>query len=393
MKICVIAPTVIPVVGSKQLYGGIELVISLAVDELVARGHDVYLFASGDSETKAHLVPVVQKAIGIGESFIKEHQANKRAYKEAIAARPDLIWDHTLALHSQEMLKRFDSASSPAKISINEDIMLETNDIPIVHTLHGPAKDHLPDIVSSLASLGHYFITISHDQAKRYYTFMKRQHLGTVYNAIDIQQYRVSKSPSKFYNPNRYVFWIGRYSPEKGAHIALHAAHKAGFPIRLMGMQNEVYEKEYFQKMIQPYVKKNDKIYPPLGIQEKSKLFRNAYVTLMTNLWHEPFGLVSIESMASGTAVIAPDKGALPELLGKTGIIIQTNDLKIYETDTLITPDQEQYIERVAKHIKDARKKKPEILRERVENLFSVKQLADGYEEAFAKAIYFKMIS
>lgn len=388
MKICVIAPTTIPILGRKQRYGGIELVVSLAVEELVRRGHDVYLLATGDANTSAKLIVVAPQAIGQGDSLAKEKPLNHKAYKLALAKNPDVIWDHTLAVHSHvgEVHTSGEVFNYHPNIVLDPKLLIDTKDIPVVQTLHGPAKDHLPGIVEKLAHAGHFFVTISHDQALRYAPYiLPKEHLGTVYNAVDTTLYSINERKS-----GDYLLWLGRYGMEKGAHIALAVAHKLKLPIKLAGKLAEVHERNYFEKFIKPNLLKSDETFETISIRDKTQLYSNAKATLMTNLWPEPFGLVAIESMASGTPVIGPSLGALTEIIDGAGVLVPVDDLGISEHDKDISETQKKYIDRIAEYLPKVDKIPPHLPRDRVLKLFSVKHNVDGYEEAFAKAIYLK---
>ncbi len=390
MKICVIAPTVIPILGKKQRYGGIELVIALGVDELVARGHEVFLFASGDSITSAKLIPIIARAIGQGGSYDQEKRLNRLAYRRAIAKKPDIIWDHTYALHAhvddKNALVQEDKFNWQVKVSIDPARLINTNGIPVIQTIHSQAKDHLPKIVKSLSKAGHFLVTISHDQARRFAPyFSPKQHLGTIYNAVDIRLYKVGK-----HQKSNYLVWLGRYGMEKGAHIALAVAHELKIPIKLIGKRAEEHEQKYFEKFIKPNLLPQDKEYPEITTTQKAKLLCGAKATLMTNLWPEPFGLVAIESMAAGTPVIGPSFGALTEIIDGLGVLVPIDDLGINEHADNITPTHEKYIKRIVHYAPNAFVIPPYLIRDRVEKLFSIKQNVDGYEQSFAKALYIK---
>ncbi|OIP22968.1 hypothetical protein COX95_02830 [bacterium CG_4_10_14_0_2_um_filter_33_32] len=386
MKICIIAPMVLPILGRKQEYGGIELVIALAAEELQRRGHNVYLFAPGNSKVSCNLVAVTPKAVGQGISFNKERYFNRIAYEMAIAEKPDVIWDNTLAVHAQEMKKDKSIFVFRADIDFNKDDLINTGDIPIIQTLHGPSKDHIPNIVNNLSEAGHFFVSISHDQAKRFVPHIKKgQHLGTVYNAVDTDFYSI--------NPNKkgdYLLWLGRFGMEKGAHIALEVAHKLNMPIKIVGKVTEKHEKYYFEKFIKNNLRTSDEVLGIISSQEKRDLYSGAYATLMSNLWPEPFGLVAIESMASGTPVVAPSLGSLTEVVDGSGILVPIDDLKFNENEIKITKGQLKYIDRMVSYMSKAKAIPPELPRDRAEKLFSIKHNVDGYETSFAKAIYLR---
>jgi glycosyltransferase involved in cell wall biosynthesis len=384
MKICVIAPVVIPILGKDQKYGGIETVISIATDEMVKRGHDVYLYASGDSETPAKLIATTPKAIGQGANFEEEKACNRRAYEMAVAERPDVIWDNTLGLHSHKLKENKSTFLYKVDIVLEKDKLIDTGDIPVVQTLHGPAKDHLPGLVKALSTAGHYFVSISKDQARRYLPYLATSmHLGTVYNAVDID----------FYSPNYnkkgdYLLWVGRYCMEKGPHIAVEVAHALNMPITLVGKKVEKHETAYFDKFVAPILGPNDVSMGQENANVRAKLYRNAKMTMMTNLWAEPFGLVVAESMASGTPVVGPALGSLTELIDASGILIPVDDLDLNENDLEVSESQKKYTKRIIEYMKKADKIPPQVPRKRAEFLFSPAHNVDGYEEAFTKAMF-----
>lgn len=378
MKICIIAPVVIPVLGKKQKYGGIELVISLATEELVKRGHEVILFASGDSKTSAKLISVIPKALGQRSSFERQKTAGKKAIKFAVKEKPDIIWDHTLGVYAQKRIRR------NKKIFVLAKKELPKTKIPIIQTIHGPAKDHLPEITKGLAEKGHFFVSISKDQGRRFNDYIGSRHLGTVYNAIDHSLYKPKEKKENF------LFWVGRYSMEKGPHIALEVARELKMPIKLMGKKPEKHEQKYFNNFIKPRLGPKDQLLRPASTEKKAEIFRRAKATLMTNIWAEPFGLVAIESMSSGTPVIGPRYGSLPEILNTLGILVPIKTLNIKESDQEITKEQTEYIKRIVENFHKVKLLDPLKIRERAEKKFSVKRNVDQYEKIFRKAIDLK---
>lgn len=386
MKICVIAPVVLPILGKNQQYGGIEVVVSIAIKEMVKRGHEVYLFASGDSKTQAKLIVTCPKALGQSVSFAKEKACNAKAYKLAIKLKPDVIWDNTLAIHAHELRKNKSKYLYKVDIVLRAEDLINTGNIPVVQTLHGPAKDHLPKLIHDLSVNGHYFVSISKDQARRYLRYLTgKQHLGTVYNAVDIDYFNVSNQPKSC----NYLLWVGRYCMEKGPHIALEVAHRLKLPMVLLGKKAEPHEVAYFKKFVEPFLQKQDKVYASsLPVKQKIKLFQGAKATMMTNLWPEPFGLVMAESMACGTPVVGPALGSLTELIDSAGILIPVDDIKLNEDDTEVSDSQLKYIDRTTDYMRKVDSIPAGVPRKRAVFLFSPEHNTDGYEEAFAKAIY-----
>lgn len=386
MKICIIAPVVIPILGRDQKYGGIETVVSIASEEMVRRGHDVYLFASGDSKTNAKLVATTPKALGQGFSFDQEKECNALAYQMAIAENPDIIWDNTLGVHAQEMRENQSKFLFKADIVLKPNELTDTHGIPVVQTLHGPAKDHLPKLIRDLSDSGHYFVSISKDQARRYLELIPDlRHLGTVYNAVE----------TDFYKPNYskkgdYLLWVGRYCMEKGPHIAMEVAHRVHMPIKFIGKKVESHENAYFNKFIKPKLKKCDEILGEESAGEKAEIFADAKAVMMTNIWAEPFGLVVAEAMASGTPVIGQALGSLTELIDAAGVLVPVEDLNLDENDVTVTISQKKYIDRIVDYMPKLEKIPKEVPRKRAEFLFSPAHNVDGYEEAFYKAMYLK---
>ena len=389
MKICIIAPVVLPILGRNQKYGGIEIVVSIAEEELVKRGHDVYFFASGDSKTSAKLIPTIPKALGQGVSFEKESKCNALAYKKAIALKPDVIWDNTYAIHANVMKENQSKFLFQADIVLNKEARIDTEGIPVVQTLHGPAKDHMPGLIKGLSDCGNYFVSISKDQARRYLEIMPDfNQLGTVYNAVDTEFYK--PVPKK---TGDYLLWVGRYCMEKGPHIALEVAHRIGMPMKFVGKRAETHEKAYFEKFIEPYLTNSDAVYDSdIPTAQKVELYANAKATMMTNLWPEPFGLVVAESMACGTPVVGPELGSLSELIDKAGVLVPVNDLGLDENETEVTESQKKYIDRIVKYMPKIDNFPCSVPRKRAEFLFSGQHNAAGYEEAFVKAMYIESL-
>lgn len=386
MKICIIAPVVIPILNKGQEYGGIETVISLASEEMVRRGHEVYLFASGNSKTSAKLIATTPESLGQGVSFEKEKKCNRKAYEMAVKKYPDIIWDHTLSLHAHKL--HADKSKFIYKIDVELETakLIDTENIPVVHTLHGPARDYAPRLVNTLSDEGHFFVSISKDQARRFLPYLNiKQHLGTVYNAVDMNIYSVSGNKK-----GDYLLWVGRYCMEKGPHIALEVAHRVGMPLKLIGKMAEKHEVAYYKKFVEPLLSQRDKVLGMVSSSEKVELLKNAKAMMMTNLWAEPFGLVAAESMASGTPVVGPALGSLTELIDQAGVLVPVDDLHLNENDTAVTLSQRKYMERITALINKIDKIPTSVPRKRAEFLFSPEHNVDGYEEAFEKAIYLK---
>jgi glycosyltransferase involved in cell wall biosynthesis len=294
VKIAVLSPVWFPVPPSR--YGGIEWIVSLLADGLVEAGHDVTLFASGDSRTKAKLASVFEVApsaeIGVSEIEVRHALACF-----ARADEFDVINDH----------------SGPPAAVIGGAVRT-----PTVHTVHGPLLGEPGDLYEQIARVSPRtrLISISLNQRKPHPGL---PWLANIPNALDFSFYPV--------HPHRgdYLLFLGRMNAEKGAHRAVAAAIEAGVPLKLAGKRREPPEERYFEEFVQPHLREGEIEYlGEVSHGEKVELLQNARATLFPIEWEEPFGLVMIESMACGTPVIATRRGAVPEVIehGRSGIVV-----------------------------------------------------------------------
>jgi glycosyltransferase involved in cell wall biosynthesis len=339
VKIAIVAPPwfAVPPTG----YGGIEWVVALLADGLVDAGHDVTLFASGDSRTKAKLAAVFPEAPSrqIGRT-VWELKHVLSCY--ARADEFDIVNDHTGTLGAA-----LGAATTTA----------------VVHTVHGPLDGEpgeLYDLIAKVAPrVG--LISISMNQRK------PRPHLNWIAscpNALDFSVY-----PCK---PHRgdYLLFLGRLSPDKGAHRAVAVAMQTGLPLKIAGKLQEPKERAYFHELVEPHLVDGIEYLGEVTHGQKVELLQNARATLFPIEWEEPFGLVMIESMACGTPVIATRWGAVPEVIehGRSGIIVDS------------------YIEMPAA-LEEADKLDPLELRRYVEEEFSPRRMVRDYVAAYEAAI------
>lgn len=336
MKIAQVAPLWerVPPPG----YGGIELVVGLLTDELVMRGHEVTLFASGDSITAAKLESVHPQALrldaSIKECGIYEMLQLARVYERA--GDFDIIHSHTgcAALPYSRLTKT-----------------------PTVHTLHGIfTPDNEKMFVHAKAQP---YISISNSQRE---ARLGLNHVATVYNSIDVSSHHffpVADEPA-------YLAFLGRMSVEKGPHHAIAIAKATGIPLKMAGKVDPV-DVEYFDRQIAPHI--DGVLIQFLGEANhlmKNDLMGRAVATLFPITWREPFGLVMVESMAAGTPVIAMNLGSVPEVVadGISGFICDT---------------VAECIAAVAKIPTISRA----TCREYVEQRFGVAQMTAGYESVY----------
>jgi glycosyltransferase involved in cell wall biosynthesis len=336
MKIAQVAPLWEQV--PPTTYGGTELVVSRLTDELVRRGHDVTLFASGDSQTLARLEAGSPRALRWDKS-IKEHVMYELLHASEVYQRAgefDIIHSHVgvwaLALAS----------------------MVST---PTVHTLHGTFTADNSKVYRQHSSLN--YISISDSQR-----LLNINYAATVYNGISVDKFPFFEKPQ---DPP-YLAFLGRFSPEKGPHHAIAIAKQTGWKLKMAG-KVDVVDKKFFDQEIAPHIDgKQIEFLGELNHAEKAELLGNAAITLFPITWCEPFGLVMAESMAVGTPVIAMNLGSVPEVIanGETGFVCQSYD-------------------EMAKMIPKALELSRQKCREHVETKFSVSKMVDGYEAVYEK--------
>ncbi|BAY08017.1 glycosyltransferase family 4 protein [Calothrix sp. NIES-2098] len=321
-------------------YGGIELVVSHLTDELVRRGHEVTLFASGDSQTLANLEAVYPRALRLDPN-VKEYAVYEMLELSQVYQR------------SQE----FDIIHSHVGISALSLASLVST--PTVHTLHGSfTKDNRK--------------AFSHHQKQPYISISNAQrqidlnYFGTVYNGIKPEDYPFKEKPQE---PG-YLAFLGRFSPEKGPHHAIAIAKQSGWRLKMAG-KIDVVDSKFFEQEIAPHIDGQQIEYlGEVNHTQKAELLGNAAITLFPITWQEPFGLVMIESMATGTPVIAMNLGSVPEVIahGETGFICQSYD-------------------QMAEMIPQALKLNRLNCRKHVESKFSVAQMVNGYEAVYQQII------
>jgi glycosyltransferase involved in cell wall biosynthesis len=190
-------------------------------------------------------------------------------------------------------------------------------DVPVLHTVHGPLDGEPGDVYRRIAQVvpDVGLISISLNQRRPAPELPWRANIP---NALELSLY-----PCK---PHRgdYLLFLGRMSPDKGAHRAIAVAREAGLPLRIAGKKREAKELEYFAQYVEPHLRDGIEFLGEVTHGEKVELLQDARATLFPIDWEEPFGLVMIESMACGTPVIASRFGAVPEVIenGRSGIIV-----------------------------------------------------------------------
>jgi glycosyltransferase involved in cell wall biosynthesis len=294
VRIAILSPTWFAVPPTR--YGGIEWIVALLADGLVQAGHEVTLFASGDSQTAAKLVYVFSEAPSefIGQTNYELHHALACIER---ASDFDIINDH----------------SGPLAAALGATIAT-----PLVHTVHGPLERRSGELYEQVQRVAPQVGLISLSMNQRE-PLPSLNWVANCPNALDLSLYPV--------HPHRgdYLLFLGRMSPDKGAHRAVEVAKELDLPLKIAGKMQELVEEEYFEARVRPYLGGKLEYLGEVSHADKVDLLQNARATLFPIEWAEPFGLVMIESMACGTPVIASRWGAVPEVIehGRSGIIVE----------------------------------------------------------------------
>jgi glycosyltransferase involved in cell wall biosynthesis len=296
-----------------RYYGGTERVVSYLTEELVAQGHDVTLFASGDSETSARLISPCPRSLRLASDCIDQlaHHIVMLELVAKHAAQFDVIHFHIDYLHF------------PLSRRLT---------VPHLTTLHG--RLDLPD----LAPLYRVFpemplASISMAQRQPLYW---ANWVATVPHGLPPRLYHLREAQGN------YLCFVGRVSPEKRVDRAIEIAKRSDMPLKIAAKIDKT-DQDYFDALIKPLISHSDIEYiGELGDNEKDELLGNAYALLFPIDWPEPFGLVMIEAMACGTPVIAYRHGSVPEVLddGMTGCIVESMEEAVRATRAVTTLDR-----------------------------------------------------
>jgi glycosyltransferase involved in cell wall biosynthesis len=323
-------------------YGGIELVVGLLTDELVRRGHEVTLFASGDSISLAKLESVHPQALRL-DSTVKEYGIYEMLQLSRVYERAD---DFDI-IHSH-----MGCAALPYANFVKT---------PTVHTLHGVFT---PDNEKLYRHASHQpYVSISNAQRE---PRLNLNCVATVYNGIDLTNYEFHPEPQ---DPP-YLAFLGRISPEKGPHLAIEIAKRSGWRLKMAG-KVDVVDVDYFEQDIKPHIDgKQIEYLGEANHAQKIALMGGAVATLFPITWREPFGLVMTESMATGTPVIAMELGSTSEVIvhGRTGFLCHSVE------ECIAAIDKAAQLNRYA-------------CREHVFNHFSVQRMTDGYEAVYQQLL------
>jgi glycosyltransferase involved in cell wall biosynthesis len=324
-----------------KLYGGTERIVSFLTEELVRMGHDVTLFASGDSVTSAKLEACWPQAMRL-DADAKDYLAPHIIMVEQIARRAHEF--DVIHLH-------IDYLSFP---------ILDRMSTPFVTTLHG--RLDLP-VLPPLYSMFPHVPVVSISDSQRT-PLPEANYIGTIYHGLPTEL--LSQGPGD----GGYLAFIGRISPEKGPDAAIRIAGEAGWKIKIAAKIDNA-DRAYFEKEIRhlfelPHVEYIGEI----NDDRKSEFLGNAAGLLFPIKWCEPFGLAMIEAMACGTPVIAMRNGSVPEVVdeGVTGFIVGSEAEAVAAVGKLSTLDRG-------------------LVRRTFETRFSARRMAEDYVDIFQELI------
>jgi glycosyltransferase involved in cell wall biosynthesis len=344
MRIAQIANIVESVPPKK--YGGTERVIHTLTEELVRRGHDVTLFASGDSQTSAKLISVYPTSLRLAK--LKDvYGSNDYSVLNVVKAYSmqsefDIIHDHTgnLGLPSAAISRT-----------------------PVVATLHGPFTTTNRKLYEAVAE-NINLVAISQGQMK---PVPNLPIAGVVYNGLPMENYPFSDTH------DGYLLFVGRISPEKGVHHAIDVAQYLQMPLIIAAKLESSHKPdvEYFKQYVEPRLD-GDKVkwVGEVNEEERNKLMSKAKCFLHPVIFREPFGLTLVEAMACGCPVVAFGRGSIRELVaqGRTGFVVE---------------DTEEMVEAVANIDVISR---AECRTHALEN-FNEKRMASGYENVYQQIL------
>jgi len=358
MKIAIISP-VIRKISTKNMYGGIERIISSLALAAANSGHHVTLYAPFGSNLEHNNIEIrltTDKDISGSADLIKK--AETSLFKSIIADQSEFDIIHS---HIEPFVARYD-----------EDNYFFHITKPVIFTFHNLTyiESHIDYYKSNLKNNNLNYVFISQDQAKPM-SFLPNQII--IYNGIDLTDLTFNAKP----NLDQLAF-LGRITPEKGIVEAIQIAKMAGKKL-LIAAAIDPTQYSFYETEIKPQLDGENIVYlGEVSNQQKNQLLRTSEALLFPIKWHEPFGLVLVEAMATGTPVIASGYGSVPEIIedGKTGFIISKQD------------NISDYVDKL-KQIKQIDRK---TCRETVENRFSVEIMTQKYLDYYKTVIQANII-
>lgn len=344
MRIAQLAPQVeaVPPKG----YGGTELVVSLLTEELIARGHQVTLFASGDSCTSARLISAAENSL--------------RSDRNVPVSRWP-AYELRLLLKLKEMLSEFDLVHN--HLGYLALPFLSELGIATLTTMHNPVKDYNAEIYLAYADMPYASIS----NAYRRLNYPERlNYLATVYNGIDCARFANASEQKR---NKDYLLFLGRVCKDKGTADAVKIARAVGMPLKIAG-KVDIADQDYFQREVEPFLGNGIEFVSEVNEEQKLALYTNAYALVYPIAFEEPFGLVMAEALASGLPLLALARGSVNELLTdrETAVVASSIDELIKRFDELEKID-------------------PAACRERAAGHFSKEAMTSSYEKVYGRLL------
>jgi glycosyltransferase involved in cell wall biosynthesis len=328
----------VPPVG----YSGTERVVGCLVDELCARGHQVTLFASGDSSADCEVVPITPRSL-----WSTGYRGDVIPYIQIGLA---MVWSQ----HD-----RFDLIHSHAETS--GFLFARHCPTPVLTTLHGRLDGNgTPELMSEFTDIP--LVAISDSQGR----FLPDNNwMATIHHGLDL-----GAAPWRP-NAGEYLVLVGRVTPEKGVAEAIELARRAGMPLKVIAKVYDPAEHDHFDEVVQPAIDEGVvEFLGELAPAARDAIVAGARATVMLGAWPEPFGLVAIESMATGTPVIARRAGALTETVehGTDGFLVDDLDEAALALTKITELDRAE-------------------IRRRALERFSKSRMVDEYEAVYARLL------
>ena len=323
-------------------YAGTERVVSALGEELVARGHDVTLFAPGDSEFSGRLVASPETSLW------------SRGYRGDVSSFINVTLAKVWACHAE-----FDIIHS--HVETLGFLFARHCETPVVTTLHGRLDvSGIPELLEEFSDIP--LIAISESQRR---WSDDANWVATIHHGLPLEDMPFSPEPGA------YLAFVGRVTPEKGIEDVIELARRSRIPLKMAAKVYDPHEEEHFQAVVRPAIEAGlVEFLGEVGADERDPLYAGALATIMLGAWPEPFGLVAIESLATGTPVIARRAGGLTETVehGVDGFLV--DDLTEAQLALARVGDLDR-----------------KVIRERALERFSPDRMADGYEAVYRELL------
>lgn len=341
-------------VSEGEIYANM-IVAGQVADTLAEMGEDVTFFAPVGTKTKAKLV-----------TFDMLPFSNSRIYKKYPHEGSSYQYENVMMIQIYNYMEKndFDIFHSHARPFSTINFAPMKINLPTVLTVHDPLEDaafKILPLYNRFPNLCYVSISMAQRRFQPNLNWVEN-----VYDGVDLDKWGFSKKPGK------HLLFVGRIMPDKGPDIAVQVARKANLPLKLAGT---IYpgDRQYFNKKIEPFLNKQIEYLGGISQDKLSALYSNAMALLMPIRWQEPFGLVMIEAMASGTPVIASKNGSVPEILKhkKTGFLV----------------DKEAGVDDYVAALKQIDKIDRSKCREHVEENFSLQTMTKNYLKVYKRIV------